>query len=752
MGIFSKTEEEIREEELQKKYKLITSTIYNSNNLSEEESKYLIDYVNNIRRGYTNDFDDIDTLFQVMLRMVENEYDSLSELKEHFEKVISCYHQLVNKESKDYPRTKERFIEMFIGEDGLIYRGLFDPSILSIFQNKEDYFEIMNVIRKDSLLTEKFELVKQYITSVCKYCLNQDVLKRDIISFLNGFSSIIDENYEGYINGELENAKRRVGIYNISPKDLAEADTSLRRVGGYLDRFEGYMRTLSEERNAVSALIEDGKKKIQSQATESIETLKRMIEEEKALLIERLDAYLLDLEEALKAKSDETFRSILETYKSQVAEFKRLFQGYSVTASKDLLAIQKATEESVLRLQNYVSTEPQLQSLLNRVEEQGTIRQKIVELVAKEEELAKKAGELKADSSGSRVIIPGYEQVVMVPYRRMVLPEKVDQTILPAFDTRIPFEERLKVVEQRLKEKEASGEIFHKKIMDIVVDLMEGDWPYLYGPSGTGKTYLMKQAAKLLGMKYVKAGKITEKHSLLGYNDPQGRYMISPTFVAVLYGQLLLLDELDNGNPDTIVVCNDIFTESENKINNPEESFEIMFGTDIPVEVHPNFRMISAGNTSGEGENSMFSSRGKLDESILERVTSIYIDYDDRVDAKLLEASPAWHKFSLNFRKACLDYANSNGLETPQGTFSTRDACALKKYIRNNSKSIDQIIAEKYVQIKDSECRKALGRAIAAIYGLDYQCSNPNFDASLREADEKTIAKKFVYYCREGVR
>ena len=88
-----------------------------------------------------------------------------------------------------------------------------------------------------------------------------------------------------------------------------------------------------------------------------------------------------------------------------------------------------------------------------------------------------------------------------------------------------------------------------------------------------------------------------------------------------------------------------------------------------------------------------------------------------------------------------------------QGTTSTRDAAAIKKYVDHNSKTVDQIIAEKFIQIKDSEYRKALGKAIASMYGFDYSNSkNPNFNKPLKEASDVVLAKKFVYYSRNGVK
>ena len=564
---------------------------------------------------------------------------------------------------------------------------------------------------------------------------------------------VVDNEYDKYDIEQLENARRRIGVYSISPKDLATVDYQLRRIESYTEQFEIYRANLDDEKDAVMNLVETGKKDIKASTDDAINILRDMINQEKSKLLQKLDAYLLDLEAVLKAKSDSVFREILDTYKAQVEEFRNMFVGYSSTVSKDFVAIQKATEESIKKLQSYVSNEPQLQKLLKKAEEQNIVRRKIVELASKEEELLELARETKSievkEEPEESVVIPGYEKRIMVPYSRMVLPEKVSKNINYLFDESIPFAKRLSALEKRIKYKEEQGEIFHKRVPQIAVDLMEGDWPYLWGPSGTGKSYMVKQVAALLNIPLTKAGKITEPYSVLGYNDPQGRYQITPSFIAALYGHLLFQDELDNGNPDTQVVLNDIYSELLNKLENPNELCEITFGTDVRVDVNPNFRMIAAGNTSGEGENETFSSRGKMDESIQERMTPIYIDYDDRVERKILEKYPEWYDFFIKFRKACLNYTNSVGLESAQGIATTRDAAALKKYIEHNSKSIDQIIEEKFIQIKDSEYRIALGRTIANMYNFDYEKNqNPVYQGSLADVNGIVLARKFVSKCQ----
>lgn len=747
MSIFNKTPEEIKKEEELRKYRLLEDEIYNSN-LDDSCKLFLERYIDKIKRGYSNPYNDIDTLIRVLIVIINSDFIDYEDFEKHIIQAGKIYHKVVDINKDDYEKNKERFIDDFIGDQGIIYNELYDDSLFSIFKNKEDYFDIMNIIKNNPLLVKNFETIKIYIQSVSKYCLNQDVLKRDIISYLSGYETVLEEDYKKYNEECLKEAQKRVGIYSLSPKELALVDTKLRRVEGYLEQFDIYMTSIKDEKKTLNSLVTESKKEIKREKDDSLNRLRQLIEAEKKLLMEKLDSYLIDLEELMKSKSDETFRQVIETYKKQIEEFKGLFKGYSLAASKDLLAIQNATEESIKALQSYVTNEPQLQQLLTKAQEQNQVREKIVQLVAKEEELLNVA---KLEDTKEQVIIPGYDRV-MVPYRHMILPEQIPTGIITALDERIPFDQRIQAIENKIKNNEAQGEIYHKKVEQIVIDIMEGDWPYLWGPSGTGKSHMVKQVADLLGMSFMKAGKITEPHSILGYNDPQGRYRITPTFIAALYGHLLSLDEFDNGNPDTQVVLNDIYSELLNKINNPDEVCEVMFGDDIPVNIHPNFRMIAAGNTSGEGENSVFSSRGKIDESIQERMTPIYIDYDNRVEEQILKDYPSWYKFFIDFREACSNFATNNGLEAPQGTTTTRDAAAIKKYVDHNSKSIDQIIAERFIQIKDSEYRKALGKKIAEIYQIDYSnCKNSEFKDELKKVDEKVLAKKFVYYCRKGV-
>ncbi len=743
MGIINKTEEE-------KKLRQLANNLNKNSHLSAQSLEFFINQINKIKNGGSNPFGNIDTFIKVINKINENvSFPSYYMASDHYEEIVKIYPRVVTND-----RTSDLFISTFIGPEGVLANELFDEGLYSIFENKEDYFEVISIINSDSLFRNNSEEINSYIQAVSKFCLNQDILKRDIISFLEGYYDYPEDDWDKYSELKLEEAKRRIGVYSISPKDLAAVDTKLSRIEGYLDKLEIYMNSLKEEEIAIDTLINEGKKNIKQESKDSVSSLKREIEIIKKELVRKLDEYLLDLEETLKEQSDETFKKILEQYKNQVEELRGMFKAYSVAASKDLLSLQDETEAKLETLRNYSDNAQQIQVILDKANASNAVSKKLIQLMTKEEQLmeaAKVPEKVVTPEPTEQVVIPGFDRI-MVPYRHIVLPEEVSTDIISVLDESIPFEKRLAEVEKRMAENEKNGEIYHKKIKQIAIDIMEGDWPYLWGPSGTGKSHMVKQVADLLGMNLMKAGKITEPYSILGYNDPQGRYRITPTFMAALYGYLLSLDEFDNGNPDTQIVLNDIYSELLNKIDEPNEVCEVMFGDDIPVNINPNFRMVAAGNTSGEGENSVFSSRGKIDESIQERMTPIFIDYDNRVEQLILKDYPEWYKFFISFREACSTFAKNNGLDAPQGTTTTRDATAIKKYIDHNSKSIDQIIFERFIQIKDSEYRKALAKTIATKYNIDYDSVvNPKFNGQLHKADAKVLAKKFVYHSKKGV-
>ena len=63
MGLFSKTEEELKQEEITRKWGLLNNAIWNSA-LEDDSKRLLANYTQKIKKGYPNDFG---TLWQALL-------------------------------------------------------------------------------------------------------------------------------------------------------------------------------------------------------------------------------------------------------------------------------------------------------------------------------------------------------------------------------------------------------------------------------------------------------------------------------------------------------------------------------------------------------------------------------------------------------------------------------------------------------------------------------------------------------------
>ncbi len=790
MGLFgNQTEEE-------KVLKNLTRAIRNDSGLGSEDKNYLIDYVNDVMNGSrNNDFFEFEYLVRAITSLVESKEDEYYTAESLLTKYINVVKQFLpeGSQTEDYKAVMEMIINNFYGKKGFINENLYDEKFYALFQNRYDYLYLMNIINKDYEIRQYASRIFDYAVRVSPYCANQRILKNELLSFING---VTDNgwDFDNYIEKSLQEAKKRCGIYPIDEKTLAvismeaeKAQSLVEKLNDMKQRVEEYeekVGTLTEEgkqellttintgRDDIATAINNGKKSIRDisskgkkdikEASESsIKEIREYISKTEKEIQDELDKYLLSLEEALKDSSDQVFRSILEDAQKSIRDIKLMAQGMSRTTTNELIRIQKASEESVDKLKTYVENEPQLRELLKGAQADDAIREALLKfgemqssavVATTQAVVAPVAKGMVAHSqevvSSPGVVIPGCDRLVVPANSRVIIPENgVSTIVIPAFDESIPFELRIEKILAEKERRETNGEIFHAKTEEIIRDILEGDWCYLWGPSGCGKTYTIKQIGKLIGLDMVNNGKITDKYSIMAYNDPHGRFRATQSFIALYYGKLLLLDELDNGNVDTQVVLNDLYSELHDYLANPEEQRFVTFAEDMTVPVNPNFRMISAGNTSGEGENEAFSSRGKMDESVQQRMTPIRFWYDNRVEQRIFGSYENWYNVFVNFRKACDDYAKRENLDTPVGIVTTRDASDIVRYIGHNSKKVDQVLSEKFVQTKSEDYLKFIMNKFKEYYQINRMPNEFDINDRLGDVREIDIAKKLILKC-----
>lgn len=163
----------------------------------------------------------------------------------------------------------------------------------------------------------------------------------------------------------------------------------------------------------------------------------------------------------------------------------------------------------------------------------------------------------------------------------------------------------------------------------------------LVGPSGSGKTHVCSALAKALDLPFyfISVGMQTTKTDLLGYMDANGNYVPTLLRKAYEFGGVFLLDEIDAGNSNVIIVLNAL-------LSNGHGSFP-----DRMVEKHPDFIFLCAGNTFGKGSDRVFVGRNQLDGATLNRFKTWFFDYDERLELAL-STNETWCKKVQAIRKA----------------------------------------------------------------------------------------------------
>ena len=142
--------------------------------------------------------------------------------------------------------------------------------------------------------------------------------------------------------------------------------------------------------------------------------------------------------------------------------------------------------------------------------------------------------------------------------------------------------------------------LFHDAIRELVVWFISPADPlYVFGPTGSGKTSLIRQvAAKLNYPVFDVTG-----HGRLEFNDLAGHlsvdngsmgFQYGPLALAMKFGGLFLLNELDLLDPATVTGLNGVLDGAPLCI--PENGGEV-------IPPHPMFRFVATANTNGAADD-----------------------------------------------------------------------------------------------------------------------------------------------------
>jgi len=144
----------------------------------------------------------------------------------------------------------------------------------------------------------------------------------------------------------------------------------------------------------------------------------------------------------------------------------------------------------------------------------------------------------------------------------------------------------------------------------------------LTGTAGSGKTTILKTIAEDLGLDFhaVSMTRQTTLNALLGFISINGTYIPSTFRQAVEHGGMMLFDEIDAADPNTIL--------SLNTIENGFVAFP-----DKAVQVHPDFRWVATANP--QNAHHIYTGRSKLDAATLDRFDIVEIPLDEDLERTL---------------------------------------------------------------------------------------------------------------------
>lgn len=233
-----------------------------------------------------------------------------------------------------------------------------------------------------------------------------------------------------------------------------------------------------------------------------------------------------------------------------------------------------------------------------------------------------------------------------------------------AVDKRLPRVTEIRLPDREVRKIEG---VLHHKFTKIMSAVSHRRPVYLVGPAGTGKSTIGEQVAEALGLAFyaLSLSAQTTASDLRGFVDANGNYREAPLYKAYKTGGVLVLDEVDNGNPNVLSVLNTALSNGF-----------MLFPNGEMVRKHDDFVAIATANTFGNGATAEYVGRNPLDKAFLNRFITIDIPIDAKVEEAMLESvglptdrADRW----LKIVRSCRANVESNGLKvivSPRATLN----------------------------------------------------------------------------------
>lgn len=185
---------------------------------------------------------------------------------------------------------------------------------------------------------------------------------------------------------------------------------------------------------------------------------------------------------------------------------------------------------------------------------------------------------------------------------------------------------RVEVVSREPQPTRVITEAMHHVVPKVVKALQAGVNVWLVGPTGTGKTTIAEQVARIMDLEQYEAMSLTTGtpvSEITGYMDANGNYQETGAYRVFTKGGLFLFDECDNGHPNTL-----------GKVNAATSNGYMTFGNGMHFK-HENAYFVASANTAGTGADSQYAGRNRLDAAFLKRFVHIDVPIDEALEAQV---------------------------------------------------------------------------------------------------------------------
>ena len=144
--------------------------------------------------------------------------------------------------------------------------------------------------------------------------------------------------------------------------------------------------------------------------------------------------------------------------------------------------------------------------------------------------------------------------------------EKIVESVMPQIEKKILDEYGMKPVRHEIAVGESAPVSIDGELPpvfdDILTSAMSGNSVMMTGPAGTGKGFMARQVAKVLGAEFYEVNAVADQYGLTGFVDANSHYVPTPWYdacKAVSEGRkaVFLFDEMDCSNPLVLKFFND---------------------------------------------------------------------------------------------------------------------------------------------------------------------------------------------------